>query len=121
MATYFGSQPGTVYYTLDGELRQRHVPDLLCRGRRYPILVGSPAAHAGAAPGIAAGCLEDLSRAFGDGWDADRLMSAEAGNVAAEWQTAGPAWVLIGEAGPCIELAGSFPRGVVSKMLELAL
>jgi type VI secretion system ImpM family protein len=90
-------------------------------GRRYPILVSCPADDAGAAPGVAAGCLEDLYRAFGDGWDADRLMSAEAGTVAVGWQAAEPAWVLVGEDGPCVELAGSFPRGVVSKMLERAL
>ena len=38
MVSYFGSQPGTVYYTLDGVEVHRHIPDSLCRGGPYPIL-----------------------------------------------------------------------------------
>jgi hypothetical protein len=38
LVTYFGAQPGTVIYTLDGKEERRHFPDMLSRGERQPII-----------------------------------------------------------------------------------
>lgn len=88
-------------------------------GRRFPLIVGTPAAGPADAAGRSAGCLSVIYSAFGDGWDAAAIAAAE---VAAEpvpgWRPDGPQWALLAQDGPVAVLEGHFPEGVVSGMME---
>ena len=89
-------------------------------GRAFPLVIAVPANDPGEAAAAAGGCVEALHAALGTGWSADDLQVAPITPVALGWQPAAPAWALIGEAGPPLVAPGRFPRGVVSRMLEVA-
>lgn len=89
-------------------------------GRRFPVLLATPANDSVEAAALAGGCLETLYAAFGNGWDADALHAGAIEPVELGWTPPGPAWVLLAEDGMAVELPGRFPTGVVTTMMELA-
>lgn len=89
-------------------------------GRRYPLVAAAPAPDARLAAETGAAWIEAMFQAFGAGWDADALLAAELAPAPVPWQPDGPEWALVGEEGPALRLPGSFPDGVLDRMLELA-
>lgn len=89
-------------------------------GRKFPLLIGAPAADGTDAAGIAGGCLDALYRAIHEGWDADRLHHAALIPAAPAWRPDGPEWALIGVDGPALILPGRFATDVIPSMLEVA-
>ena len=91
-------------------------------GRRFPILVGAPAANAGHAEALACNAIELIFGALGEGWDATRLCEelaaiapGDSGKVPTQ-----SLWAIEAEDGTRIEIAGRFPDGLIERMLELA-
>jgi len=89
-------------------------------GRRFPLLAAAPAEDAVRAAAIGAAMIEAMVQGFVEGWDADQLLSAPLVESAVPWQPNAPEWALVGEDGPVVRLPGSFPDGVLDRMLELA-
>lgn len=89
-------------------------------GRRFPVIMAAPAADATEAAAMSGACLAALCQGFAEGWDADTLMTAELAGIDLPWSPDAPEWALLGEDGPALVLAGRFPHGVVSAMLEIA-
>ena len=89
-------------------------------GRRFPLLLGTSASDAGTAAAASAGCLSLASRAFAEGWDADRIVAEPVEGEDLPWQPAGTCWALVGEDGPVVEIEGARPMGVIERMLEMA-
>lgn len=89
-------------------------------GRRFPLLAAAPAGNAEDAAATAAAWVEAMYQGFAAGWDADALLGAPLAPAAMAWQPAEPEWALVGESGPVVRMAGSRPRGVLDRMLELA-
>ncbi|MBW8785903.1 MAG: type VI secretion system-associated protein TagF [Novosphingobium sp.] len=89
-------------------------------GRKFPLLMATPANDCAEALGCAAQSLEALYEGIDGRWIADRLIAAEPQPGALPWQPADPAWALLGEDGAACVLPGRFPAGVVAAMLELA-
>jgi len=91
-------------------------------GRRFPILVGAPAADAGHAEALACNALELIFGALGEAWDATRLCEALAA-IAPGTSGIAPTqslWAIEAEDGTRIEMPGRFPEGLIERMLELA-
>jgi len=89
-------------------------------GRRFPLLAAAPAEDAVRAAAIGAAMIEAMVQGFVEGWDADQLLSAPLVEGAVPWQPDAPEWALVGEDGPVVRLPGTFPDGVLDRMLELA-
>jgi type VI secretion system ImpM family protein len=89
-------------------------------GRRFPVVLAAPAGDCATAAALAGGCLETLYTAFANGWDADALHGQPVDPVDLGWAPDGPGWALLAEDGPAAKLAGRFPDGVVTTMMELA-
>lgn len=91
-------------------------------GRRFPILVGAPAADAGHAEALGCNAVELIFGALGEGWEASRLCEALAG-IAPGTSGVTPTqslWAIEGEDGTRFEMPGRFPEGLIVRMLELA-
>ena len=97
-------------------------PSVDAVGRRFPILVGAPAASPAEADGAARAALELVFSALGEAWDASRLHAAlsDIAAVASESPPAQAVWAIEAEDGTRIEMPGRFPQGLVERMLELA-
>lgn len=89
-------------------------------GRRFPVLLATPANDGVEAAALAGGCLEAIYAAFGNGWGADTLHASAIEPVELDWKPQGPAWALLAQDGLASELPGRFPAGVVTTMMELA-
>lgn len=89
-------------------------------GRKFPLLLAVPASDVHAAAAMSAGCLDLLTTAFAQGWDADRLQAEPVAPVAMAWQPEGPCWALVGEDGPVAQYDGPRPAGVITAMMEMA-
>jgi type VI secretion system protein ImpM len=89
-------------------------------GRRFPVIMAAPATDVANAAAMSGACLAALCQAFAEGWDADTLMAADLTGTDLPWTPVAPEWALLGEDGPALVLAGRFPQGVVSAMLEIA-
>ena len=90
-------------------------------GRKFPLMLALPADDGAHACGLAGGCLDAICTAFDHGLDADALHAAPVTPVDLPWTPDGPAWALLGEDGPAVELAGRFPRGIIAAMSKVAL
>jgi type VI secretion system ImpM family protein len=89
-------------------------------GRRFPLLVSAPADDASTAAMTGTAWIEAMYQGFAEGWDADALLTAQRTTGATSWQPVEPEWALVGENGPVVRVPGSFPSGVIDRMLELA-
>lgn len=89
-------------------------------GRRFPLMLATPAEDAGQASALAGGCLNTLYAALGEGWDADRLHGAAIDPVALPWHPAAPTWAMIAQDGTAVVAPGRFPPDIVPRMLEMA-
>lgn len=89
-------------------------------GRRFPLLAAAPAEDASAAASTGAAWIEAMYQGFAEGWDADALLAVPLGAGSITWQPVAPEWALVGESGPVVQVPGSFPSGVIDRMLELA-
>ncbi|WP_372731490.1 type VI secretion system-associated protein TagF [Novosphingobium sp.] len=89
-------------------------------GRRFPLMFVGPAPDCESAANTSAGCLTLVAKAFAEGWDADHLVSTAVQPEEMPWHPAAPAWALVGEDGPLIELLENRPSGVIARMLEMA-
>ncbi|MEP7221499.1 MAG: type VI secretion system-associated protein TagF [Novosphingobium sp.] len=89
-------------------------------GRRFPVIMAAPAGDVAAAAEVSGACLSALCQGFVEGWDADALMAADLPFNSLPWNPQSPEWALLGEDGPALVLAGRFPQGIVSAMLEIA-
>lgn len=89
-------------------------------GRRYPLVMATPAEDAASAAALAAGCLTAMCHAFADGSNADGLASATIVPEDTGWQPHSPEWAVLGEGGPALIFPGSFPQGAITAMVELA-
>ena len=89
-------------------------------GRRFPLIMATPADDAAAAAALSAGCLSAMCQAFASGWDADSLSDAVVAPENANWQPTGPEWVLLTDDGPAMVLPGRFPPGAIAAMVEVA-
>lgn len=89
-------------------------------GRRFPLLAASPAVDAVSAAQTGAAWIDAMTQGFGAGWNADMLLATPLAGQPVPWQPAEPEWALVGEHGPVVRLPGSYPTGVIDRMLELA-
>jgi type VI secretion system ImpM family protein len=89
-------------------------------GRRFPLLAAAPAENATSAAAIGAAWIDSMAQGFGEGWDADTLLATPLAAQQVPWQPTAPEWALVGEQGPAVRLLGSYPTGVIDRMLELA-
>ena len=89
-------------------------------GRRFPLVAAAPAADAEQAAATSAAWVDAMYQGFAEGWDADALIAAPLSPAALPWHPGQPEWALVGEAGPAVSLPGSYPAGVLDKMLEFA-
>lgn len=89
-------------------------------GRRFPLVVASPARDCEAAVAVSGGCLALVGQAFSEGWTADQVIAAPLLEEDLPWQPSGAAWALVGEDGPVTECGGPCPEGVIERMLEMA-
>ena len=89
-------------------------------GRRFPLMLATPAADAADAARASAGCLDSLYAALAEGWDADALHEAEIPRIETFWHPAGTQWALLGEDAAAYTLSGRNPGGILTVMLELA-
>jgi hypothetical protein len=83
--------------------------------------MAAPAQGPEQAAGLSAACLDALYAALEQGWDADRLHGHPLTPADPDWQPDGPEWVLIGEQGPAVRLAGRFPAAIVESMAQVTL
>lgn len=114
-----------VWHFVDGDAFGVWTGGILCAstdrvGRRFPLMIASPAPDREGAAASSAGCLTLVAQAFAQGWNADELVSAQVVPEDLPWQPAGAAWALVGEDGPLIELTENRPAGVIERMLEMA-
>ena len=89
-------------------------------GRRFPLVATSPAEDAVSAAQTGTAWIDAMAQGFGAGWDADMFLAAPLAARPVAWQPTGPEWALVGEQGPVVRLPGSYPTGVIDRMLELA-
>lgn len=91
-------------------------------GRRFPILIATPAASPEQALAAARIAIELACAAISQQWDAARLH-AELGAATVASATGAdvhPGWAIEADDGTCIEFPGRFPQGLVERMLEIA-
>lgn len=89
-------------------------------GRRFPLIMATPASDATTAAALSAGCLSAMYQAFTEGWDADGLASATKMPEDTGWRPQRPEWALLADGGPALILSGSFPQGAITVMVEMA-
>lgn len=114
-----------VWHFVDADAEGRWTGGILCAstdrvGRWFPLMFAAPAPDCASAAGTSAGCLTLVAKAFAQGWDADQLANAQVEAEALAWTPSHPAWALVGEDGPLIELTESRPASVIERMLEMA-
>lgn len=114
-----------VWHFVDADAAGNWTGGILCAstdrvGRRFPLMFAAAAPDCESAAATSAGCLTLVAEAFAQGWDADQLASAQVVAEALPWAPACPAWALVGEDGPLVELMENRPAGVIERMLEMA-
>lgn len=89
-------------------------------GRRFPLVMASPAADAAEAALVSVACLDAMHQAFVGGEGPDWLHAVTLSPVEVPWQPENPEWALLAEDGPALSLPGSWPSGAIRRMCEIA-
>lgn len=90
-------------------------------GRRFPLVLGAPAADGAGARAAADRCEEAIYTAFCEGLDADTLhmkLFAPANTVGT--QAIEPRWWVDGQDDEIIGFPGRFPRGILVSVMKIA-
>ena len=97
-------------------------PSVDAVGRKFPILLATPAASGECALAAARITIDLACAAISQGWEATRLHQ-ELGSATIACATGcevRQGWVIEADDGTCLEHPGRFPSGLVERMLEIA-
>jgi type VI secretion system protein ImpM len=123
-ARYFAAPP---WHFVDRDPSGRWTGGALCPsvdgvGRRFPILLATPAGSPEQALAAARIAVDLACAAISSQWDAGRLHDelASAATASATGSEVHPGWAIEADDGTSLAFPGRFPEGLIERMLEIA-